>query len=126
MRDETTATMLLITNKVESPTVELESPIVGDLSISTLIDEWRRALPENCLLALRALRLLRLLDRELEEARAQWNQDWFRRVMRVRARAIARLQRRWERVFPGAPLEAKDLRRRYHANVGLYLYKPAE
>jgi len=39
------------------------------------------------LLAAQAMRLLMRLDSELLEARAQSNQDWFRRVMHIRPRA---------------------------------------
>ena len=45
-----------------------------------------------------AMQLFMRLDRELLEARAQWNQDWFRRLMRIRPRAVRRLRRRWERL----------------------------
>jgi len=58
------------------------------------------ALTGDRLLAFEALRLLMRLDRDLREARAQWNQDWFRRVMHARSRAVPRLQRRWESLDP--------------------------
>ena len=47
-------------------------------------------------LAFEAMTLLMRLDRELREARADWNQDRFRRLMRLRPRVVARLRRRWE------------------------------
>jgi hypothetical protein len=39
-------------------------------------------LPGERLLAAQAMRLLMRLDREMAEARAQVNHDWFRRLMR--------------------------------------------
>src|SRR5260370_26510032 len=47
-------------------------------------------------LAFEAMTLLMRLDRELREARADWNQDRFRRLMRLRSSAVSRLRRRWE------------------------------
>ena len=48
------------------------------------------------LLAAEAMQLFIRLDRGLMEARAQWNQDWFRRVMHARSKAVSRLRRRWQ------------------------------
>ena len=62
---------------------------------------------------------------EREKARADWNQHWFRRVMRARRRAVTRLQRRWQQLSRGNPIAEEDLRRRYHANLALYLYRVA-
>ncbi len=42
------------------------------------------------LLTAQAMRLLMRIDRDLREARCQMNQDWFRRLMRVRGRAVSR------------------------------------
>jgi hypothetical protein len=74
------------------------------------------------LLTFEAMHLLISLDRDLREARAQWNQDWFRRLMRIRPKAVSRLRRRWAKlgIPPAIPLGA--LRRRYHANLARYLY----
>jgi hypothetical protein len=80
------------------------------------------ALVGNRLLAFQALQLLMRLDRDLLEARAQWNQDWFRRLMRIRPRAVRRLARRWERLTPTPSIRLGTLRRRYHANLARYLY----
>ena len=77
------------------------------------------------LLAYEALRLLMRLDRDLREARAQWNQDWFRRLMHARPKAVFRLQRRWEEVDPPPAIPLGSLTRRYHANLAEYLYRPA-
>ena len=72
------------------------------------------------LLAVEALQLLTRLDRDLREARAQWNQDWFRRVMHARSKAVVRVRRRWEKLNP-RPIPLGSLRRRYHANLARYL-----
>jgi len=76
------------------------------------------------LLATQALRLLMVLDDELREARADWNQDRFRRVMHARMRAVLRVFRRWSRLNPQPVLPLGSLRRRYHANLAGYRYLP--
>jgi len=73
------------------------------------------------LLSFEAMHLLLSLDRDLREARAQWNQDWFRRLMRIRPRAVSRLRRRWAKLDPLPAIPLGPLRRRYHANLALYL-----
>ncbi len=80
------------------------------------------ALVGDRLLAFQAMRLIMRLDCDLLEARAQWNQDWFRRLMRIRPRAVRRLSRRWERLTPTPSIRLGTLRRRYHANLASYLY----
>lgn len=80
------------------------------------------ALVGDRLLAFQALQLVMRLDRDLLEARAQWNQDWFRRLMRIRPRVVRRLSRRWERLTPTPSLRLGTLRRHYHANLARYLY----
>ena len=75
------------------------------------------------LLAFEAMRLLIHLDSELLEARTQWNQDWFRRIMRIRRRAASRLRRRWANLNPTPAVRLGNLRRRYHANLAGYLYQ---
>jgi len=72
-------------------------------------------------LVFEAMTLLRYLDRELRAARADWNQDRFRRLMRVRPIVVARLRRRWEILNPLPPIPLGTLRRRYHANLAGYL-----
>jgi hypothetical protein len=74
-------------------------------------------------LAFEAMTLLMRLDRELREARADWNQDRFRRLMRLRPRIAARLRRRWEILNPLPPIPLGTLRRRYHANLAGHLYE---
>jgi len=44
-------------------------------------------------MAFEAINLLMRVDRLLCEARADWNQDRFRRLMRCRARAVVRVRR---------------------------------
>ena len=74
-------------------------------------------------LAFEAMTLLMRLDRELREARADWNQDRFRRLMRLRPRVLARLRRRWEILNPPPPIPLGTLRRRYHANLAGHLHE---
>src|SRR5215210_3985798 len=92
--------------------------------------EWRSALLEEArpitlkgerLLAAQAMQLLLRLDSELLEARAQWNQDWFRRIMRIRPKAVLRLRRRWAKLDPMPTIPLGRLSRRYHANIARYL-----
>ena len=95
-------------------------------SLRALREEARPpALTGDRLLAFEALRLMMRLDRDLQEARAQWNQDWFRRVMRARSRAVPRLRRRWETLDPQPTIPLGSLMRRYHANLAEYLYRPS-
>jgi len=72
-------------------------------------------------LAYEAMTLLLRLDRELIETRADWNQDRFRRLMRLRPRAVNRLRRRWDCLNPQPRIPLGTLRRRYHANLAGYL-----
>jgi hypothetical protein len=76
------------------------------------------------LLAFEAMHLLISLDSDLRETRAQWNQDWFRRLMRIRPKAVSRLRRRWAKLDPPPAIPLGTLRRRYHANLAKYLYQP--
>lgn len=69
-----------------------------------------------------AMSLLIRLDQDLREARAQFNQDWFRRIMRARYSAVLRLRRRWSKLVSDPPVPLGKLRRRYHANIARYLY----
>lgn len=73
-------------------------------------------------LAFEAMTLFMRIDSEIREARADWNQDRFRRLMRLRLRAVSRLRRRWASLNPMPRIPLGHLRRRYHANVGGYLY----
>ena len=76
------------------------------------------------LLTAQAMRLLMRIDRDLREARCQMNQDWFRRLMRVRGREVSQLRRRWEKIHPAPALQLGRLRRRYHAYIARYLHEP--
>src|SRR6266404_1010515 len=80
------------------------------------------ALVGERLLAAQAAWLLFHLDKDLMEARAQFNQDWFRRVMRIRSKAASRLRRRWGKIYPPPAIPLGNLRRRYHVHLARYLY----
>ena len=75
------------------------------------------------LLTAEAMHLLMRVDREILEARAQWNQDWFRRLMRIRRKTVLRLRRRWAKLDAPPAILLGSLRRRYHANLAKYLYQ---
>ena len=75
------------------------------------------------LLTFEAMHLLISIDRNLREARAQWNQDWFRRLMRIRRKAVSRLRRRWAKLDPIPAIKLGVMRRRYHANLARHLYQ---
>lgn len=75
------------------------------------------------LLAAEAMQLLMRVDHDIREARAQWNQDWFRRLMRIRPKAVSRLRRRWAKLGPSPAIPLGTLKRRYHANLAKYLYQ---
>jgi len=83
----------------------------------------RFVLSGDRLLAAQALQLLMRLDHELKEARADWNQDRFRRVMRTRSKAVSRVRRRWNCLKPIPAISLGTMRRRYHANLAGYLYE---
>jgi hypothetical protein len=75
------------------------------------------------LLACQAMRLLVRLDTELRYARADFNEDRFRRIMRARPKAVSRLRRRWAKLNPQPAIVLGSLRRRYHTNLTRYLYQ---
>ena len=74
-------------------------------------------------LAVEAMTLFLRIESQVREARAEWNQDRFRRLMRMRPRAVARLRRRWERLNPQPRIPLGSLHRRYHANLSCYLHE---
>lgn len=84
------------------------------------------ALTGDRLLTCQAMRLLMRLDTELRYARADFNEDRFRRIMRARPKAVSRLRRRWVMLVPKPSISLGSLRRRYHANPILYLYQPRQ
>ena len=99
--------------------------MVQDLAPETVFDLTETqpiVLTGERLLAAEAMYLLMRVDREILEARAQWNQDWFRRLMRIRRKTVLRLRRRWAKLDPPA-IQLGSLRRRYHANLAKYLYE---
>jgi hypothetical protein len=73
-------------------------------------------------LTAQAASLLMWLDLGLREARADWNEDRFRRIMRLRPKVVRRLSRRWEKLDPQPQIPLGSLRRRYHANIAGHLY----
>jgi hypothetical protein len=108
------------------PDRELRDRALGqpELASSLLAHAEPSVLSRNRLLATEAMHLVMRLDRDLLEARAQWNQDWFRRLMRARPKAVARVLRRWGKINPPPGMALGRLRRRYHANLSKYLYEP--
>lgn len=99
-----------------------EPASVQDRSRMFLPDADSVVLTGSRLLTFEAMHLLISLDRDLREARAQWNQDWFRRLMRIRPKALSRLRRRWAKLDPPPAIPLGTLKRRYHANLSRYLY----
>ena len=81
-----------------------------------------KALPPDRELVVEAMTLFMRIESEVREARAEWNRDRFRRLMRLRPRVVARLRRRWEELNPSPRIPLGRLRRRYHANLAGHLY----
>jgi hypothetical protein len=117
--------MLTVLGNVAALVQKRPSQLTPDIICCYLDEEVSRssALSVERLLAVQALQLLMRLDRDLREARADWNQDRFRRVMRARSRVVARVRRRWNNVNPAPAVTLGKLRRRYHANLAGYLYE---
>src|ERR1043165_1115690 len=122
---------LMATNQSEFSELVIEPSQLEVGTICCYLDArvscWRSRwlLAGHRLLLAQALQLLMRLDRELREARADWNQDRFRRVMKARVNAVSRVRRRWDNLNPAPAVGLGPLRRRYHANLAGYLY-PAE
>lgn len=74
-------------------------------------------------LVAQAMTLLMRIDGGMKYARAAWNDDRFRRLMRLRPKAVTRLRRRWARLNPKPRIPLGTLRRRYHANIAGHLYE---
>jgi len=106
--------------------IESTTPIaemwVDDNSQSLQRNAPSNVLSGDSLLVAQAMALLIRLDHDFREARAQFNQDWFRRIMRARRKAVSRLRRRWSKIAPPPRILLGSLRRRYHANLAKYLY----
>jgi hypothetical protein len=100
----------------------MQEPASARANSHVLPDADSVVLTGGRLLIYEAMHLLISLDRDLREARAQWNQDWFRRLMRIRPKAVSRLRRRWAKLDPPPAIPLGTLRRRYHANLSKYLY----
>ena len=100
----------------------MQEPASVRASSHVLPDADSVVLTGGRLLTFEAMHLLISLDRDLREARAQWNQDWFRRLMRIRPKAVSRLRRRWAKLDPPPAIPLGTLKRRYHANLSRYLY----
>ena len=119
--------MSTIQSKTGALAIERSSQLEPDTICCYLdaeVSRWtsRLVLSGERLLATQALQLLMRLDRELREARADWNQDRFRRLMRARSKAVLRVWRRWNSLNPAPAIGLGKLRRRYHANLAGYLY----
>jgi hypothetical protein len=82
-----------------------------------------KRLPPDRELAAQGMTLLMRIDGELRNARADWNEDRFRRLMCLRSNAVTRLRRRWKRLHPKPRIPLGTLRRRYHANLAGHLYE---
>jgi hypothetical protein len=91
-----------------------DSQILFEVSPAVLIGDR--------LLVAQAMTLLIRLDQDVRKARAEFNEDWFRRIMRARPKVVSRLRRRWMKISPSPPIPLGSLRRRYHANLAKYLY----
>lgn len=123
--------MPIIQSKVSEIVIETSSQSAPDTIWcypDVEVSRWtaHRVLSGERLLAAQALQLLMRLDQQLKEARADWNQDRFRRVMRARANAVLRVNRRWNSLDPVPAIALGKLRRRYHANLAHYLYQAPE
>jgi hypothetical protein len=120
--------MSTIQSKVNEVVIEPSSQFQPETICCYLdaeLSRWtsRFVLSGERLLAAEALRLLMRLDRALREARADWNQDRFRRVMRARSKAASRVRRRWRSLDPAPAIALGKFRRRYHASLAGYLYE---
>jgi hypothetical protein len=120
---------VLTTKRRREPSQRAPVPPLGvnDCSDAALAAEATPGgLSGDRLLACEAMRLLMRLDAELRYARADFNQDRFRRLMQARPKAVIRLQRRWVKLDPQPLIPLGSLRRRYHANLAGYLYQPRQ
>ena len=99
-----------------------QEPASARASSHVLPDADSVVLTGGRLLTYEAMHLLISLDRDLREARAQWNQDWFRRLMRTRPKAVSRLRRRWAKLTPPPAIPLGTLKSRSHANLTRHLY----
>ncbi len=111
------------TESIATPNEDaMQEPASARASSHGMPDTDSVVLTGGRLLTFEAMHLLISLDRDLREARAQWNQDWFRRLMHIRPKAVSRLRRRWAKLDPPPAIPLGTLKRRYHANLSRYLY----
>ena len=96
----------------------------SDRASDLLVEAEPTVLQGERLLAAQAMMSLISIDRELREARADWNQDRFRRLMHARSKAVSRLRRRHQALNPQRTVPLGSLSRRYNANLARYLYEP--
>ena len=93
---------------------------------SLVADSTLTALRPDRRLAAQAMTLLMRIDGALRLARADWNEDRFRRLMRLRSKVVRRLQRRCVKLESKPRIPLGSLRRRYNANIAGYLYQRNE
>src|SRR5689334_1447401 len=96
---------------VSGPTTPVAQVCVGS-DTQPLFEVSPAVLIGDRLLVAQAMSLLIRLDRDLREARAQFNQDWFRRIMQARPKVVSRLGRRWVKISPSPPIPLGSLCRR--------------
>ena len=77
-------------------------------------------------LVAQAMTSLMRIDNDVRSTRADWNEDRFRRLMRLRPRAVTRLQRRWAKLEYEPRVAMGSLHRRYHANIAGHLYSVSQ
>src|SRR6185295_6713823 len=97
----------LLDAKSSTATFTIKCYVFSSVAGSTLT-----ALPPDRRLVAQAMTLLMRVDGALRLARADWNEDRFRRLMRLRSKAVRRLQRRWVKVEPKPRIPLGSLRRR--------------
>lgn len=114
-----TSPQTTIVIETTAPTTEVGS---DDHSNSFRTHAAPQILTGDRLLAAEAMMVLIRLDENLRKARALFNQDSFRRIIRARPKAVSRLRRRWSKILPSPRIALGSLRRRYHANIAKHLY----
>src|SRR5258708_12940065 len=84
---------------------------------SLVADSTLTALRPDRRLAAQAMTLLMRIDGALRLARADWNGDQFRRLMRLRSKAVRRLQRRWLEVEPKPRIPLGNIPRPFNTTI---------
>src|SRR5436189_188498 len=111
------------TTMVIEPTTIPAEPSLDQCDSQSCPSDIQSTLTVDRSLVVQAMHLLICLDQDLSEARAQFNQDWFRRIMRARPKAVSRLRRRWSKISSPPGISLGNLRRPYHSNLAKYLYQ---